>query len=171
MCAQFRNHNNLAPVPSDGSTLADAPPRIGNMALVPVPTHQFVNDVDAAAREYESALDALREQRVVMEMMQEAMDRSIPATRLQADAATQTELTGSAGTLPLRDLVLCKLQIARMRQRRVLAQQSYASQMDVLQDEIEQLRSALEDVTPLGVAMVGVGREGGTVVAVAPAQR
>lgn len=169
MCAQFRNHNFAPGQNGEALHRDDHPGGAGALVALPTPTHLSVDsDVNMAMQEYQGALEALREQRVVLEMLQEAMDRGVPAKRLHADAATQTELVGSAGTLPIHELVMRRLQIARMKQRRVLAQQTYRDQLAALTDEVEQLQTALEDIFPQGVAMVGVGREGHTVVAVSP---
>jgi hypothetical protein len=169
MCAQFRNHNLVPGQGEDSKGLQGPPVGAGALVVLASPMHLAIDgDVHTAMHEYEASLEALREQRVVLEMLQEAMDRGVPARRLQADAATQTDLTGCADTLPLRELVLRKLQISRARQRRVLAQRTYRDQLVALKDEVEQLQATLEDITPQGVAMVGVGREGSTIVAMSP---
>lgn len=166
MCAQFRNRN----VPSHNLP-EDQPAHAGALALMePVSSIGAAagDDIAVARREYDAALDALHQQRVVMEIMQEALHMNVPAKRLHADASTQTDLTGSGGELPFRELVLRKLQLVRMKQRRAFAQQAYKRQLERLGSELDQLRSALQDATPQGVAMVGVGREGKTVVAFSP---
>jgi hypothetical protein len=165
MCAQFRNIHSRGC--DEDNPVVDPSAR----ALVVVPTLSdaaagLERDLFDAQRQYNDALDSLHHQRVVIEMMEEAMHRSIPPVRLKADAATQTVAPISGCELPFRELVLRKLQVARMKQRRVFAQQAYQRQLQALESELEQLRSAVSDTTPQGVAMVGVGREGTTVMAV-----
>jgi hypothetical protein len=100
----------------------------------------------------------MAEQRVVMESLEELIQKKIPPRRLLADASCQTELTGDGGDLPFILLLERKLECWRLEQRIRLARLTYERQEAALRSELDELRDASEDIVPHGVAIIGLAQ-------------
>lgn len=158
MCAQFRNHH----VEHSAAAMSPVPMQVQHQSLV------LLSNVDAAiARDlaeakarYDRALSVVEDQRVVLETLESMVDSKVPCQRLRADVATQTDVSGRAGDLPLQELLHKKFEVQLWRMRRENAQACYAKQLAVLRSELQELKDAAEDIVPRGVAMLGVAREG-----------
>lgn len=159
MCAQFLTREvRVSPArsPSPAAT-AGALVVVEGAAGLPPGMYETLAESE---RRYRTALEALAQQRVVMESLQELIDKKIPCTRLCADAAAQTDVTGSGGDIPFAELLTRKLELWRWKERRRAAAICHQRQLEALRSELQQLRDASEDVVPRGVAVIGIAKEG-----------
>jgi hypothetical protein len=104
---------------------------------------------------YESALETVRQQRLVMEQLEEMIERNVKVDRLVRDARVGTSKSDE-GAAALHDVVQLQAALMALQIKRSAAKRAYFRQLNALELECAELRALANSVLPKEPKLVGL---------------
>ena len=125
----------------------------------PPPVSPFVAQEEQA---YQQALETLRTQRLVIDTLNDTLQRRSPPEPLLLDAGTQSEASREGALTIVAKAERCA-ELHKWQLRRAAATAAYARRIALLQDDLQGLRRALSEVESSKQPHIqGIAREGRT---------
>lgn len=113
---------------------------------------------------YQAVLETLRTQRLVIDTLNDTLQRHAPPEPLKLDVGTVTEAFTQEGAITLVAKAERAAELRKWQLRREAANSAYARRLALLQDDLQNLRKAALEVesSKQQVHVQGVAREGPT---------